>query len=158
MRAFLFTFFVIFATGALADELTLPEDIGEFDLAPVPGHTFGAGDEIFTNLAAFDVDITADGTDLGGLNVYKFHPDAPAAMKAHLIGRYTSDLGAIHGDLAGATNVEGTIWCRLRLVEINEWYRYDGGLDAILQYMQPKGVGTREAVDFLAAFDKANGG
>jgi hypothetical protein len=126
------------------------------DLAPISGYALGTGDEIFAGLAVFDIDRVANGNDLGAIHVFTFSPDAPEAVKAHLIGRYTKDLGALHGDLAGAVRVSDKVWYRLRLVEMNEWYRYDGGLDAILQYVQPKSVTTREAVDFLTAFDAAN--
>lgn len=156
MRAFLVAFFTILASGALAQDEALPDGAVELGLAPIPGYALGAGDEIFAGLAAFDVDRLASGNDLGAILVYTFSPNAPEAMKAHLIGRYTNDLGALHGDLAGAVRVDDKVWFRLRLIEMNEWYRYDGGLDAILQYMQPKGVTTREAVDFLTAFDAAN--
>jgi hypothetical protein len=157
MRAFLAMFVMIVAAGASAQETGLPDGAGDLGLAPIPGYALGAGDDIFADLAAFDVDNTATGADLGALHVFKFSPNAPEAMKAHLIGRYTKDLGALHGDLAGAIRVGDRIWYRLRLVEMNEWYRYDAGLDAILQYMEPKGVTTREALDFLTAFDQANG-
>jgi hypothetical protein len=158
MRAFLLTCLLIATSPALAQEPALPATAADLGLAPVPGYALGAGDELFQTVAVFDVDDTAAGLDLGGLQVFRFSPGAPPALKAHVIGRFSRDLGAIHGDLVGAIQVDGHTWYRLRLAETNEWYRYDGRLDAILQYMQPKEITTRQAMGFLAAFDAANGG
>ncbi len=157
MRAFLMTLLLVTATPAFAQQEALTGAAGDLGLVAVPGYALADGDEVFQAVAVLDVDDSASGQDLGGLHVFKFQADAPKALKEHLIGRYGRELGALHGDLVGAVNVEGRTWYRLRLGETNEWYRYDLGLDAILQYMQPKDITTQDAMAFLAAFDKANG-
>ncbi len=154
MRTFLLGLLLVGVTAVWADEPSLSDDVGQVGLKAIPGYALGDGDDVFADLAVFDVD--AGGGDLGSISFFAFNTDAPAALKSHLIGRYTNELGAIHGDLAGAMNVEGTTWYRVRLADTNEWYRYDDGLDAIVLYMQPIAVSTRDALTFLAAFDAAN--
>ena len=154
MRTFLLALLMLGVTAVWADEHSLSNDVGQVGLKAIPGYALGAGDDVFANLAVYDVD--AGGGDLGSISIFTFNGDAPLGLKAHLIGRYTNELGAIHGDLAGTMNVEGTTWYRLRLADTNEWYRYDSGLDAIVLYMQPTVVSTRDALTFLAAFDATN--
>ena len=158
MRAFLTTLLLLTATPAFAQQEALPGLGGELGLTAVPGYALSDGDDVFQTIAVLDVDAIDSGADLGSLHMFKFAPEAPNSLKAHLIGRFSSDLGALHGDLVGAIKVDGRTWYRLRLGETNEWYRYDLHLDAILQYMQPTEIGTGDAIAFLAAFDKANGG
>lgn len=154
MRTFLMTLLMVGVTAVWADEPSLSDDVGQVGLKAIPGYALGPGDDVFADLAVYDVE--TGGGDLGSISVFTFSGDAPLGLKAHLISRYTNDLGAIHGDLAGAMNVEGTLWYRVRLADTNEWYRYDSGLDAIVLYMQPTVVSTRDALTFLAAFDSTN--